>query len=86
MLTIKTVEPINACKKCPVAQPSPINTTQKINATSRVSLIVVLKQTNDKISIIHNPTLVSLIISKNTVIVKAIITNVTLNFIIIIVL
>lgn len=79
MLTIKTVEPINACKKCPVAQPSPINTVQKINTISCVSLIVVLNQTNDKIPFIPNPTLVSLIITKNTVIVKAIITNVTLN-------
>lgn len=79
MLTIKTVEPINACKKYPVAQPSPINTVQKINAISCISLIVVLNQTNDKIPIILNPTLVSLIITKNTVIVKAIITNVKLN-------
>ena len=74
MLTIRTVEPINACKKYPVAQPSPINTAQKINAISCVSLIVILNQTNDKIPIIHNPTLVSLIITKNTFIVKAIIT------------
>lgn len=79
MLTIRTVKQINTCKKCPVAQPSPINTAQKMNAISRVSLIVVLNQTNDKIPIIPNPTLVSLIIAKNTVIVKAIITNVTLN-------
>lgn len=79
MLTIKMVEPINACKKCPVAQPSPINTAQKINAISCVSLIIVLNQTNDKIPIIPNPTLVSLIITKNTVIVKAIIAYVTLN-------
>ena len=77
MLTIKAVEPINACKKCPVAQPSPVNTAQKINAISRVSLIVILNQTNDKIPIIPNPTLISLIITKNTVIVTATITNVT---------
>ncbi len=63
MLTIKTVESFNACKKYPVAQPSPINTTQKINAISRVSLIVVLNQTNDKTPIIPNPTLVSGIVA-----------------------
>lgn len=64
MLTRRTVEPINACKKCPVAQPSLINTAQKINTISCVSLIVVLNQTNDKIPIIPNLTLVSLIITK----------------------
>ena len=73
------IERINAYKKYPIAQPSPINTAQKINAISRVSLIVVLNQTNDKIPIIPNPTLVYLIIAKNTVLLKAIITNVTLN-------
>lgn len=44
MLTIRAIEPINACKKCPVAQTSPINTAQKINAISCVSLIVVLNK------------------------------------------